>query len=154
MLTSVTVRVKTKDAKFLGSSLGGAFVTLHDVWTGELLASGRTTGTTGNTERILTQYRTARDTLSDVTTACFKTELDLTEPRLVQVTAYGPLAQTQSAVQCSAQQWIVPGKHINEGDGWMLELPGMAVDVFQPPAHSSVSATEGTLELLANVIMM
>lgn len=154
MRTRITVRVKTKDAKFLGSSMGGALVTLRDARTHELLASGRTTGTTGDTERIMKRPNTIRDVISDMSSACFRTEIDLGEPRLVEVTAYGPLAQTQSALQCSSQQWVLPGKHIDEGDAWMLELPGLAVDIFHPPAHSRVSASEGTLELRANVIMM
>jgi len=154
MLTRITVRVKTKDAKFLGSSMGGAMVTLRDARTRELLASGRTTGATGDTERILSRPRTAWDPLSDDTSACFRTEIDITEPRLVEVTAFGPLAQTQSALQCSSQQWVIPGKHIKEGDAWILELPGIAVDIFHPPAHSRVSVADGPVELLANVIMM
>jgi hypothetical protein len=154
MRTRITVRVKTKDAKFLGSSMGGALVTLRDARTRELLASGRTTGSTGDTERIMKRSNTARDVISDETSACFRTELDLAEPRLVEITAYGPLAQTQSALQCSAQQWILPGKHMDQGDAFMLELPGLAVAIFHPPAHSRVSASEGSLELRANVIMM
>jgi len=154
MRTRITVRVKTKDAKFLGSSMGGALVTLRDARTSELLASGRTTGSTGDTERIMKRPNTARDVISDVTSACFRTELDLAEPRLVEVTAYGPLAQTQSAVQCSSQQWVIPGKHISEGDAWILELTGLAVDIFHPPAHSRVFASNGSLELRANVIML
>ncbi|MEF8941473.1 MAG: hypothetical protein V5B78_01650 [Desulfohalobiaceae bacterium] len=154
MRTHITVRVKTKDAKFLGSSMGGALVTLRDARTRELLASGRTTGSTGDTERIMKRPNTVRDVISDMTSACFRTELDLAEPRLVEVTAYGPLAQTQSAMQCSSQQWVIPGKHISEGDAWMLVLTGLAVDIFHPPAHSGVSASEGPLELWANVIML
>ena len=154
MQTRITVRVKTKDAKFLGRSMGGALVTLRDARTRELLASGRTTGATGDTERIIHGPRTGRDPLSDETSACFWTDLDLEEPRLIEVTAYGPLAQTQSAVQCSSQQWVLPGKHITGGDAWLLELPGIAVDIFQPPSHSRVSVAEGSVELRANVIMM
>jgi hypothetical protein len=154
MRTRITVRVRTKDAKFLGSSMGGALVTLRDARTRELLASGRTTGATGDTERIMKRPNTARDVISDETSACLRTEIDIAEPRLVEATAYGPLAQTQSAAQCSAQQWVVPGKHISEGDAWMLELPGLAVDLFHPPAHSRIPASEGSVELRANVIMM
>ncbi len=44
MSTQITVRVETKDAKFLDSTMGGALVTLCDIRTGELLASGRTNG--------------------------------------------------------------------------------------------------------------
>lgn len=154
MRTRISVRVKTKDAKFLGSSMGGALVTLRDARTRELLASGRTSGATGDTDRILSRPRTGWDVLSDETSACFRTELDLEEPRLLEVAAYGPLAQSQSALQCSSQQWVVPGKHIDRGDAWLLELPGIAVDIYYPPAHSRVPAGGDPLELRANVIMM
>ena len=46
--TEITVRVKTKDAKFLINLMGGASVTIKDAMTGELLAKGLTTGGTGN----------------------------------------------------------------------------------------------------------
>ena len=42
--TEITVHVKTKDAKFLGTSMGGALVTIKDAQTGELLAKGVTSG--------------------------------------------------------------------------------------------------------------
>ena len=32
--TNVTVRVRTKDAKFMGSSIGGALITIRDADTG------------------------------------------------------------------------------------------------------------------------
>ena len=51
--TQITVKVRTKDAKFLGTSMGGALVTLRDEQTGELLSKGVTQGSTGDTEHIL-----------------------------------------------------------------------------------------------------
>jgi hypothetical protein len=42
--TEITVHVKTKDAKFLGTSMGGALVTIKDAQTGEMLAKGVTSG--------------------------------------------------------------------------------------------------------------
>ncbi|MBT5659166.1 MAG: hypothetical protein HOJ02_03315, partial [Rhodospirillaceae bacterium] len=47
--TRLTVRVMAKDAKFIGTSIGGARITIRDVDTGELLAQGVTEGSTGNT---------------------------------------------------------------------------------------------------------
>lgn len=51
--TRVDVRVRTKDAKFLGTSMGGALITIRNTDTGELLATGVTAGTTGNTATIM-----------------------------------------------------------------------------------------------------
>lgn len=46
--TKITVRAKAKDAKFIGTSVGGALILIRNADTGELLASGRTEGSTGN----------------------------------------------------------------------------------------------------------
>ena len=51
--TDITVRVRAKDAKFVGDTMGGARVTIRDAETGELLAKGVTTGTTGDTSLIM-----------------------------------------------------------------------------------------------------
>jgi hypothetical protein len=45
--TRITVRVIARDGKFLGDDLGGALVTIRDLHTGDLLASGRTQGGSG-----------------------------------------------------------------------------------------------------------
>ena len=42
--TTVTVRAKSKDAKFIGSHMGGALVVIRDAETGEVLAQGLTRG--------------------------------------------------------------------------------------------------------------
>ena len=55
-LTGITVRVRSKDAKFVGSSMGGALVTIRNADTGELLTKGVTVGTTGDTERLMSAY--------------------------------------------------------------------------------------------------
>ncbi len=152
--TQITVRVKTKDAKFLGTSMGGALITIKDVHTGELLAKGYTSGGTGNTERIMKTPIVRGLSLSDETAAKFTTSIDLDEPRLIEVTAYGPMANLQAANRISATQWVVPGKHIMEGDGWTLELPGFVVDVLTPPAHMMRKGVPQTITIEANVTMM
>jgi hypothetical protein len=154
--TQITVRVKTKDAKFLGSSMGGALITIRSVETGELLAKGVTTGSTGNTDTIMKKALTRGMPLSDETSARFNATIDINEPTLVEVKAYGPLVQRQSANTVSATQWVVPGKHIVGGDAFMLELPGLVVDVLAPPAHLQLHSDEASqpLAIAANVTMM
>ncbi len=152
--TRITVRVLSKGAKFVGTSMGGARVTIHDATTGELLAEGTTSGRTGDTSRIMVEERKPGMELSSEGSASFEATLDLARPRLLRVTAYGPLAQLQAANTVSSTQWVIPGKHITGGDGWLLELPGFAVDVLGPPAHSRLSGLPQSVVLRANLTMM
>lgn len=152
--TEITVRVLAKDAKFIGSSMGGVLVTIKDADTGELLAQGVTQGSTGDTKRIMVDKRERGRALCTEDAGKWTATIDLEEPRRVEVTAYGPLAQRQSAGRVSATQWIVPGKHVTGGDAWLLEMPGLVVDVLSPPAHIKLSGVPQTIQLRANVTMM
>jgi len=98
--------------------------------------------------------RGSRPQLSDDSAAKFTATLDLDEPRLVEVEAYGPLGQPQAAVRVLSTQWVVPGRGVSGGDAWVLELPGLAVDVLAPPAHVRLPANTGSVDLRANVVMM
>ena len=53
--TKVTVRVIARAGKFLGDDIGGAEVTIRDVRTGALLASGRTSGGSGPADLMTKQ---------------------------------------------------------------------------------------------------
>lgn len=152
--TEIVVRVISKDAKFIGTSIGGTLITIRDVDSGELLAKGVTKGDTGDTKRIMVMDKKRSDSLSTDGSAKFVATLDITEPRLIEVSAYGPLAQRQSANKVSATQWIVPGKHINAGDGFLLQMPGFIVDVMDPPAHIKLTGAPQIMKLRANVAMM
>lgn len=152
--TEIVVRVISKDAKFIGTSIGGTLITIRDVDSGELLAKGVTKGDTGDTKRIMVMDKKRSDNLSTEGAAKFVATLDLTEPRLIEVSAYGPLAQRQSANKVSATQWIIPGKHINAGDGFLLQMPGFVVDVIDPPTHIKLTGIPLAMTLRANVTMM
>lgn len=152
--TDIMVRVLARDAKFIGTSMGGARVTLTDVHTGELLASGVTQGTTGNTGLVMHADADRRDVIVDAGTAGWQVTLDLEEPRLVEVAAYGPLGQLQAANKVTATQWVVPGRHLTGGNGWLLEMPGFAVDVLAPAAHGRLPGGTTEVEIVANVVMM
>jgi hypothetical protein len=154
--TRVTVKVRTKDAKFLGTSMGGALVTIRDTDTGELLAKGVTAGSTGSTERIMKKPHERHVPLSDDTSAKFMATIDIDEPTRVEVEAFGPLAQRQAANTVSLTQWVIPGRDIVRGDALLLEIPGFAVDVLSPPAHGKHAAEDLPLKLdiQANVVMM
>ena len=152
--TDITVRVISRDAKFIGTSMGGVLVTLRDADTGELLARGKTRGGTGDTDRIMAEERKRDMPLATPDAAAFSATLDIEAPRRVEVTAFGPLAQRQGANRVSAVQWVVPGKHLSAGDGWILEMPGFIVDVLDPPAHLKLEGPSASVELRANVTMM
>jgi len=152
--TEIIVRVKTKDAKFLGTNMGGALVTIKDAHTGEILAKGRTAGSTGSNERIMETPHQRGVPLSDETSAKFFAVIDLEEPRLLQVEAMGPMSGLQAANRVSSTQWVLPGKHITAGDGWMLEMPGFAVKVLSPSPNASVQPMPNTVNLRAYAALM
>lgn len=151
--TPITVRVLSKDAKFIGTSMGGMRVILRDAHTGEVLAKGLTHGGTGDTRRLMHEGGGRRVQLSDPSAAKFEATLDLDAPRLIEVEAIGPMAQPQAAHRVTSSQWVIPGKGVTGGDGWVLELPGFVVDVLAPPAHIKFSGV-ASVDLKANVVMM
>lgn len=149
--TDLTIRVISLGGKFVGSTMGGVDITVRDVRTGGILAHGRTAGSTGDTARIMAGG--PRNTpVADESAAAFRARIDIAEPTLIEVPAYGPLAQPQAAVRVTAQQWIVPGRHVTQGDGWVLEMPGL-VDVVEPAAHQRIG-TGRAVRLAANVALM
>jgi hypothetical protein len=152
--TRITVRVLSRDAKFVGTTMGGAHVLIRDAQTGAVLSEGLTRGGTGDTERIMIRDRRRGVPLSTEDAARFDAVVDLREPRLLEVSVSGPAAQRQAAVRVTSSQWVVPGKHLTGGDGWVLELPGLVVDVLGPPAHMALAGVPRDVELRANVVMM
>jgi hypothetical protein len=151
--TEVTVRVLSKDAKFVGSSMGGVLIVIRDADTGRILAEGSTTGSTGDTRKIMVDDRKRGVPLSTDDSAKFEATLDLDRPRHLSIEATGPMGQRQGANSVTITQWVVPGKHLTGGDGILLELPGLVVDVNAPSAHSRHKAP-ATLPIEANVTMM
>lgn len=149
--TDVIVRAQSKDAKFIGTSMGGAFITIEEVKTGEILAKGFTEGSTGDTQKLMRQPTKRYDKLSTPGAAKFETTLNLSEPTFVTVTAVAPYAKKQARVETSTQLWLIPGKDI-VGDGIILEIPGFVIDVLNPQTHQTVN--EKQLNIRANIVMM
>ena len=151
--TNITVRVLSKDAKFIGTSMGGVKIQLRDMADGRLLAAGLTEGETGDTKRIMTDPWVRGQALSTKDSANFTTTIDLERPTRVQLTAEGPASNPDSANVVAVTQWVIPGKHLTGGDGWMLELRGFSVN-----ANASVKDSAGhaasVLSLTATVTMM
>jgi hypothetical protein len=154
--TQIDVRVIAKDGKYLGDDIGGAFVTIHDVHTGELLARGTTSGGSG-VENLMDICVTRSQVLTVEQASVFTVSLDLDAPRLLKVTAYGPLAAQQSANTVSLTQWVYPGKDITggvKGGGFLLEIPGLVVQILNPPTHFLPQSAPRHIEIRANVTMM
>lgn len=158
--TDVTVSVIAKGGKFVGTTMGGVRIVLRDTATGEVLAAGLTSGSTGDTEHIMDSALMRGEPLSTpaevqrnagLPTARFEARIDLDAPVMLRVEATGPLGQPQAEVTVTSEQWVFPGKHITAGDGLLLELPGIAVDVLAPVVSSNVS---GEIHIEANVTLL
>jgi hypothetical protein len=144
--TIITVRVLSKDAKFIGSGMGGARVVLQDADSGLVLAEGIIQGSTGDTRKIMIEPRIRGQALSTKGSASFTATLQLDRPTKVQVTVEGPLNNSDSANRVTSTQWVIPGKHITGGDGWLLEIPGFSVT-----AEASLKAISNSESMIFDV---
>lgn len=150
--TSVDVHVLARDAKFVGSGVGGMQVVISDAVTGEVLAQGVTEGGTGDTDLIMGQRKHGTALVTDGA-AGFSASVDLDAPRKVTVRAFGPLGYPESANSVSATEWLLPGKSAGE-QGWVLELPGLIVDVHDTPTLVAAADGGAPLTVHAKVRMM
>jgi hypothetical protein len=160
------VRVQAKGGKFLADDIGGAEVTIRDARTGRWLGGGRVQGTDSGT---LQRAYVPSASLSAVvtpgnppvvqwlvpgpTTSGLTVELPLTHPTLLEIEAYGPLGGLQSAQRVVTRAWAVPGQPITQGPGFVVELPGLVVQVQQPPTHLEYSVPT-PVSFVVNVTMM
>lgn len=153
--TRIMVRAKARDAKFIGTSMGGAYVRISDFLSGRLLADGYTSGTTGNTDVIMRQPHARHGNLSNDETAGYLATLDIEKPVFVNIEVLAPVNDRQARALSSTQIWVVPGKHI-EGDGIILEIPGMVVSITQPQFHQTLNVSDGNTNITvsAHVVMM
>ncbi|MEO8723609.1 MAG: hypothetical protein ABI395_08830 [Sphingobium sp.] len=151
--TDIVIRILAKDAKFVGTEMGGVQITLRDAVSGEVLAQGLTEGATGSTPTIMKVGHARREILSDPKTAKFTATLDIDRPHQITVTAIGPSSPKQAATTVSSTQWVLPGKSIDGGDGWVLELPGFVVSALNPPTEILLSAMQ-KIPVRAKVAMM
>ncbi|MCX2481468.1 hypothetical protein OQY15_20380 [Pedobacter sp. MC2016-15] len=153
--TRLIVRAQAKDAKFIGTGIGGAFVTVRDHLTGEILAKGLTAGTSGNTDLMMKGKVRRGLPVIDTTTAKFEANIPLSEPTFVDVEAVAPLTRRNAAVKSTTQIWLIPGKDIL-GEGILLEFPGFILDVLSPTTHEFIKLEElkGNLKFKASLTMM
>lgn len=152
--TNITVRVVARNAQYVGDLIDGAFVTITDATSGEMLAQGITSGNAGNPKRTMRTARQRGEPMAAKNDAKFVATLDMDEPRYIQVSAYGPLDKRFSANRASATQWIVPGKHVTGGDGWVLELPGLLVAPRLAASSVPLSTASTGIAVEAEVMLM
>lgn len=150
--TEITVRAQARDAKFIGSSIGGAMVIIRAADTGEILAKGLTQGSTGDTGKIM---KTPRERYLPIATeaAHFTATLDISNPVFLTIEILAPYIKKQARVVAQTQTWLVPGKPIN-GEGLIVEIPGMVVDLLNPQTHLYTGLDQSPYEIRANVVMM
>ena len=130
--TIVVVRVVSKDAKVVGSGVGGAFVRIKNLETGEILAQGKQEGGTGETDRIMVQPRRRGEVLFGTPDAAFyQAEILLDRPTQVEIFAEAPLTYPHALQKGSKTITLIPGKHIL-GEGLIIELNGLIVNVLSP----------------------
>jgi hypothetical protein len=153
-VTNITVRVIARNAQYVGDLVEGAFITITDAASGEMLAQGITSGNAGNPQRTMRTPRNRGEATATDGDAKFVAILDIDEPRYLQVTAYGPLDKRFTANRASATQWIVPGKHVTGGDGWVLELPGLLVSPNLAASTVPLSKAVSGIRIEAEVMLM
>jgi hypothetical protein len=151
--TKILIRVVSKDAKVVGSGVGGASVRIVNVDSGEILAQGKQEGGTGDTDRIMVQPRRRGDAIYGTPGAAFfQTEIPLDRPTRVEIQVAAPLAYPQSIQKGSKTLVLIPGRHIL-GEGVIIELDGLIVNVLEP-MPTKVLKKGGKLNIKVEVKML
>ena len=143
--TKVVVRVVSKGAKVIGSGVGGAFVRVKNLETGEIIAQGKQEGGTGETDRIMVQPRRRGEVLFGTPDAAFyQAEILLDRPTQVEIFAEAPLTYPHALQKGSKTITLIPGKHIL-GEGLIIELNGLIVNVLSPSPKENLKRGEAVL---------
>jgi len=150
--TKIMIRAVARDAKVIGTHVGGARITVRDAATGEILAQGIQQGGTGDTDVIMKKPRTRGMTVYGTADASgFLAVLHLEKPTVVEVSAEGPLGNAQATQRTSKTLLLVPGEDVL-GEGILLEIHGFIVTSLAPAPDAKVQAGS-PLEVRATVTM-
>ena len=142
VLTKVIVRVVSKDSKVIGSGVGGAFVRIKNLESGEILAQGKQEGGTGDTDRIMVQPHKRGEPLYGTPDAAFyQAEILLDKPTQVEIFAEAPLAYPHAVQKGSKTITLIPGKHILD-EGLIIELNGLIVNILSPSPKEDLKKGE------------
>jgi len=138
--TKVMIRAIARDAKVIGTHVGGARITVRDVSTGEILAQGMQQGGTGDTNTIMKTPRTrGMGVYSSGDASGFLAVLHLDKPTVVEISAEGPLGNAQATQRSSKTLLLVPGEDIL-GEGVLLEIHGFIVTPLAPLQDAKIKA--------------
>ena len=140
--TKVIVRVVARDAQVIGSGVGGAFVRIKNLETGEILAEGKQEGGTGSTERIMIQpHRRGETVYGTFGSAYFEAKIPLDRPTEVEIDAEAPLSYPQAIQKGSKTLTLIPGKDVL-GEGIVIELNGLIVNILSPSPKENLKGGE------------
>ncbi|HKO31612.1 MAG TPA: hypothetical protein VJU54_10765 [Nitrospiraceae bacterium] len=143
--TTILVRVVAHGSMVLGKDMGGARVTITDIASGKILASGLQQGDAGDQNQIMRTPRMMGEPLySSRASAAFTTTLKLTHPILVDIAAEGPLAHPTSSQRVSTTVWLVPGQDMTN-DGIVLHLYGYIVQIEHPKSGEPLIAKDDVI---------
>jgi len=130
--TTVLVRVVAHGAMVLGREVGGARVTITDIASGRILATGLQQGEAGDQNQIMrTPHMMEEPIYSSRPSAAFITTLELQKPTVVDISAEGPLAYPASMQKTSKTVLLLPGQDLTD-DGIVLHLHGYLVQIERP----------------------
>lgn len=148
--TTVLVRVVAHGAMVLGRDVGGARVTITDVASGTILASGLQQGEAGDQNQIMrTPHILEEPIYSSRPSAAFTTTLELHKPILVEISAEGPLAYPSALQRTSKTLLLIPGEDLTH-DGIVLHLYGYLVQIERPKPREALMA-RADLKLRASI---
>ncbi len=143
--TTILVRVVAHGSMVLGKEVGGARVTITDVATGRILATGLQQGESGDQNQIMrTPHLMEEPLYSSRASAAFAATLELAHPLQVDIAAEGPLAYPASTQRASKRVWLIPG-HDLTNDGIVLALNGYLVQIEHPPTGQPLSAKDDVM---------
>ena len=129
----------------LGREVGSARVTITDVATKQILATGIQQGEAGDQNQIMRTPRLMEEPhYSSRPAAAFTATFDLLHPTLVEVTAEGPLAYPASSQRASTTVWLVPGQDTTN-DGIVLHLYGYIVQIEHPKSGEPLIAKDDVI---------
>ncbi len=150
--TKVMIRAVARDAKVIGTHVGGARITVRDFATREILAQGMQQGGTGDTNAIMKQPRTRGMAVYNTPDASgFLAVLHLDKPTVVEISAEAPLGNAQATQRTSKTMLLVPGQDVL-GEGVLLEIHGFIVTDLTPKPDAKVPAGS-PIEVRATVTM-
>ena len=140
--TKILVRVVAHGAMVVGREVGGARVTIKDLETKQVLATGVQQGEAGDQNQIMrTPHLMEEPVYSARPAAAFTTTLELRGPTWVEITAEGPLAHPASMQQASQTVFLIPG-HDLTNDGIVLHLYGYIVQIEDPKTGQALIAKD------------